>query len=252
MDKRSFKEFSKITDEYDKGRSRENVEFWANETMKIGGLNSESIILDLGCGTGLYTGVLGKSINATMCGLDPVSDMLKQARNKSKKAFWINAVGEHLPLRSKILDCIFSSQVWHHIKNKQKTAIECGRVLKEKGSTIIRTIGHNQLHRKIVFKYFPEIKDNQLKVYPSNIDFKNYFIKAGFNRVQFYEYNLERYQEVEELIEIAEKKLWSMFRPITQEGLKKGIQELRKFYEESGGKAVRNDEMITLVVSHNE
>jgi ubiquinone/menaquinone biosynthesis C-methylase UbiE len=252
MDKRSFQEFRKITNEYDKGRRRENTEFWANETRKIGDLNSESIILDLGCGTGLYTVVLGKSINAIMCGLDPVSEMLKQARNKSKKAFWINAVGEYLPFRSKTLDCIFSSQVWHHIKNKQRTANECGSVLKEKGSTIIRTIGHDQLHNKVVFKYFPEIKANQLKVYPSNKEFKNYFRKAGFRRVRFYEYNLERYQEVDELIEIAEKKLWSMFRPISQEGLKKGIRELRKYYEESGGKAVRNDEMIILVVSHNE
>jgi hypothetical protein len=39
-----------------------------------------------------------------------------------------------------------------------------------------------------------------------------------------------------------------MFRPITEEGLRKGVEDLQKYYAESGGASVRNDEMITLVV----
>lgn len=64
-----------------------------------------------------------------------------------------------------------------------------------------------------------------------------------------YAFSLGRYQTVEEFVEIAEKKLWSIFRLISQEGLENGVADLWKHYEEWGGEPVRNDELITLVVS---
>ena len=249
MSRESSKEFGKIANEYDKGRSSENVKFWTKETRKLAKLTENSYILDLGCGTGLYTAGLQEQTEATICGFDPVPGMLGQARAKYDMIHFFTGVGEHMPLRQGFFDCVFSSQVWHHIEDKQGTANECGRVLKEGGYTVIRTISHEQLHEKVVFKYFPEIKANQLRVYPSNEEFKEYFDNAGFTETVPHAYTMERYQSVEEFVEIAEKKLWSMFRPISEEGLKKGVEELWRYNEESGGQPVRNDELITLVVS---
>jgi len=246
---RSGREFGKIAKEYDKGRSSENVELWAAETKRLAGLSEGSYILDLGCGTGLYTVGLMEETGATMCSFDPVPGMLGQARLKSRDVHWFNAMGEWMPLRPGVQDCVFSSQVWHHIEDKQGTADECGRVLKAGGHAVIRTISHEQLHEKVVFKYFPEIKANQLSVYPSNDDFRRYFGEAGFRETVFHAYSLERYQSVEEFVEIAEKRLWSMFRPISEEGLRRGVDALLRYGEESGGEPVRNDELITLVVA---
>jgi len=246
--RKSGREFSRIASEYDRGRSGEDLELWGNETKRLTSLEEEDIVLDLGCGTGLYTVGIGRESDALMLGLDPAVGMLGQAREKSRDVHWFNGIGEWLPVRDGLLDCIFSSQVWHHIQDRQGTADECGRALKEDGTVVIRTIGHRQLHQKVVFKYFPEIKQNQLDVYPSNEEFKEYFTEAGFRVVEFHEYSEERYQTVEEFIEIATKKLWSMFRPITEEGLAKGVSDLRQYYEDTGGAPVRNDEMITLVV----
>jgi ubiquinone/menaquinone biosynthesis C-methylase UbiE len=246
---RSSKEFGKIAKEYDKGRSSEDVEFWAAETKRLAGLDEDSIELDLGCGTGLYTVGLLEETGATTCGFDPVPGMVGQARNKSHGVHWFNAIGEWMPLRPGVLDCVFSSQVWHHIEDKQGTADECGRVLRAGGHVVIRTISHEQLHEKVVFRYFPEIKANQLRVYPSNDDFRRYFGDAGFRETVFHAYSLERYQSVEEFVEIAEKRLWSMFRPISEEGLRMGVEALQMYREESGGESLRNDELITLVVA---
>jgi ubiquinone/menaquinone biosynthesis C-methylase UbiE len=246
---RSGEEFGKIAKEYDKGRSSENVELWAAETRRLAGLSEASIILDLGCGTGLYTAGLLEETGATTCGFDPVPGMVGQARNKSHGVHWFNAIGEWMPLRPRVLDCVFSSQVWHHIEDKQGTADECCRVLRAGGHVVIRTISHEQLHEKVVFRYFPEIKANQLRVYPSNDDFRRYFGDAGFRETVFHAYSLERYQPVEELVEIAEKRLWSMFRPISEEGLRRGVEALQRYREESGGESLRNDELITLVVA---
>jgi hypothetical protein len=114
---------------------------------------------------------------------------------------------------------------------------------------IVRTISHDQLKGKTVFKYFPEILPNQLRVYPSDDEFRTYFRRAGFSSTEILPYNMERYQTAGELIEVAEKKLWSMFRPITPRGLERGVAGLRRWDEEHGGAPVRNDEAITLVVT---
>ena len=157
--KKSGKEFIRIASEYDKGRKGENVEFWGSETTRLANLGEEDLVLDLGCGTGLYTVGVGRESDALMLGVDPAVGMLGQAREKSRDVHW-----------------------------RART---------------------------------------------------EYFTKAGFRDVEFHEYNEERYQSVEEFIEIATKKLWSMFRPITEEGLAKGVAELKQYYEDSNGAPVR-------------
>lgn len=246
---RSSKEFEKIAKEYDKGRRSEDIEFWAEETARLAHLTEGSVVLDLGCGTGIYTLGIGLRTSAILCGLDPAAGMLGQARAKSREVSWFNAVGEWIPVRSGVFDGIFSSQVWHHIEDRQKTADECHRVLKPGGTLVIRTISHEQLRKKVVFRYFPEILAHQLDVYPSRRDFDRYFGNAGFASTEHLSYALERYQPASELIEIAEKRLWSMFCPITREGLKRGVAELRRYEGEHPGQPVRNDETITLVVA---
>ncbi len=244
-----MKEFTKIAVEYDKGRRGEDVGFWAGEAERFGGLGCGNRVLDLGCGTGVSTVGIAMRTSASMCGLDPAVGMLAQARMKSSGIHWFNAVGESLPLRPGVFDCVFSSQVWHHITDKQRTAHECGRVLRGGGVVIIRTISHEQLREKVVFTYFPEIFENQLMVYPSNKDFARYFGNAGFSSTDHHAYGLERYQSPSEFIEVAQKKLWSMFRQISGEGLQRGVEELRRFEKENPGEMIRNDETITLVVA---
>jgi len=244
-----MKKFTRIAVDYDKGRSSENVEYWAEETRKLANLDERALVLDLGCGTGLYTMGIMSHTSATVCGFDPSTGMIEQAKVKGSSAHWFNATGESIPVRSGIFDCVFSSQVWHHIEDRQGTADECGRVLNGEGTVVIRTISHEQLRSKVVFEFFPEIMANQLRVYPSEDDFDTYFRNAGFTGTDYHAYELERDQLASELIEIAEKKLWSMFRPISQEGLRKGVQKLREFETEHLGQMVRNNETITLVVS---
>jgi len=244
-----LKEFARIAQDYDRGRSGEDVDFWAGETKVLARLDEGSLILDLGCGTGLYTVGLRDHTSATTCGLDPSGGMLSQAKEKTCSIHWFNATGECLPIRSGIFDCIFSSQVWHHIVEKQETANECGRTLNTHGTVVIRTISHEQLRRKVVFEYFPEIMENQLRVYPSNEEFRSYFSEAGFTSVGFEAYELERYQEASLFIEVAQKRLWSMFRPISQEGLTRGVDKLRLHEATRPGVPIRNDESITLVVA---
>jgi ubiquinone/menaquinone biosynthesis C-methylase UbiE len=74
-----LEEFNKIAVEYDKGKSAENVKLWIEETTSLGNLGEKSLILDLDCGTGIYSFALSLFTGGLVCGLDLALGMLKQA-----------------------------------------------------------------------------------------------------------------------------------------------------------------------------
>ena len=56
-------------------------------------------------------------------------------------------------------------------------------------------------------------------------------------------YRLERFESPEVFIEAAEKRLWSMFKHVSPNNLRIGIEKLKTISE-----PIRNDELITLVI----
>ncbi len=240
--------FNKISGVYDRGRVSEDHMFWAGEAERIAHIDSCSLVVDMGCGTGNYGLGIKVKTHATVVGFDPVPGMLAQAKEKAPDFPTVLAVSEHMPFRSNVFDLVYAAQVWHHVVVKQDAADECYRILKLGGTKIAHTIGHAQLREKVVFKFFPEILQNQLDVYPSDEAFMTYFKRAGFKTTEIYPYAIERYQTSDEFIEIAEKKLWSMFRPITQVGLERGVADLKRWKVEHNDDPIRNDELITLFV----
>jgi len=237
--------------EYDKGR-REDFTFWIKESSRIAGLNQNSKILDLGCGTGNYALEFRRNWSSnSICGLDPDSQMISQARAKDadKSIDWCLGVGENFPFHSQSFDCIFASQVWHHIKDRWRAAAECFRVLKKEAPLIIRTLSHEQWKQKTVTQLFPEVLQVELIRYPSDKNFEEYFHKAGFNNVEFRRYEIEMYTSPDEYIEAARKKLWSMFWHLSEEAIDRGVSKLLEYKHMNPDKLIRNDELITLVVA---
>jgi ubiquinone/menaquinone biosynthesis C-methylase UbiE len=237
--------------EYDKGR-REDFTFWVKETSRIAGLDENSKILDLGCGTGNYTMEFRQNMASNpICGLDPDLQMISQAKIKDtgKSIYWCIGLGEDLPFTSQSFDCVFASQVWHHIKDRWRAAAECFRVLKEESPLIVRTLSHEQWKRKTVTQLFPEVLSLELGRYPSDKDFEEYFYKAGFSNVEFHRYEIEGYTSPDEFIEVAQKRLWSMFWYLSNEAIGRGVKKLLEFKQANPNKPIRNDELITLVAA---
>jgi ubiquinone/menaquinone biosynthesis C-methylase UbiE len=240
--------FNQVSRNYDRGRVSEDVWFWAGEAERLARLDVGSIVVDMGCGTGNYGLGIATRTGATVVGFDPAIGMLKQAREKTTDFPVVQSVGEHMPFRGGVFDLVYAAQVWHHVRDKGEASRECCRILKVGGTKIAHTIGHAQLNQKVVFRFFPEIRQNQLDVYPSDEAFRRHFGDAGFRSTEIVPYNVERYQSADEFIEIAEGRLWSMFRPISKEGLEKGVADLKRWKREHGDEPIRNDEMITLFV----
>jgi ubiquinone/menaquinone biosynthesis C-methylase UbiE len=126
-------------------------------------------VLDVGCGTGLLTRMIKKSIpNAQVTGLDGDEEVLRIARDKSHDMDiqWDHALAFNMPYPDNSFDVVLSSFVTHHLTSVEKvrTFQEVQRVLRPNGGFHIVDFGppFNLLTRAqaTVMKNFEHTADN--------------------------------------------------------------------------------------------
>jgi len=97
-------------------------------------------VLDIGCGTGSLLVQLARQEGLELLGLDPDALALERARRKLDRVGAVveldRGFSDALPYDSGSLDCVFSSFMFHHLKNdeKQATLREVRRVLAPGGA----------------------------------------------------------------------------------------------------------------------
>jgi SAM-dependent methyltransferase len=144
------------------------------------GQQTIALIVDLGCGTGRFTGPLADHFGARVIGIDPSQKMLDQARRKpmSERITFERAAAEALPISDDAVDMVFMSRVFHHFSNRAVVAKECRRVLHDDGYLFIRNST-----READFPYrhfFPTMQPLIESELPTRSDVSNVFEAAGF------------------------------------------------------------------------
>jgi len=95
------------------------------------GIDSSKHVLEIGCGTGLFTNVLSKHV-ASIVALDLSTGLLKKISD-NKSIFPLASIAEKLPFANETFDAVVGSSVLHHLAIKP-ALIEIWRVLKTGGS----------------------------------------------------------------------------------------------------------------------
>jgi ubiquinone/menaquinone biosynthesis C-methylase UbiE len=124
--------------------------------------------LDIGCGTGLLSHLLGNQV----FGVDVQLKVLKEAKNYSD-SFFCQSFAEELPFKNESFDTVILAETIEHIFSPEKAVAEIYRVLKIEGKLIltcpyrgkiaeqhIRTISRDYL-RGLLYKF--EIERMQIK-----------------------------------------------------------------------------------------
>jgi SAM-dependent methyltransferase len=112
-------------------------------------------VLDLGCGTGRFTEMLGDSYHATV-GIDPSLRMLAQrAPSADSSAHFVAAHAESLPLGAGSMDLVFLSMVYHHLRPRDAVA-EIARVLSRNGHVSVRNPTREAVPDFEYMQFFPE------------------------------------------------------------------------------------------------
>jgi SAM-dependent methyltransferase len=129
-------------------------------------LQTTSRVLDIGCGTGNYTGLLQKVTQARVFGIDPSPGMLEKARQKHPGITFRQAEAARLPFADNDFDFIYMTDVIHHIPDIAALFVEIQRVLKEAGIACIVTQSHRQIACRPIAQFFPGTVAVDQKRYP--------------------------------------------------------------------------------------
>lgn len=155
--------------------------------LDIGKIEGSQIVVDVGCGTGIFLQIAGEKFpNTEIIGIDPDRRSLQIAKKRTKKFSniqYIEAFGEKIPLESETVDICFSTLALHHMPDdmKKKTLEEIFRILKKGGKVIITDFG--KLKKKI-YKYI--LFFEHIEYLKGNLDglIPQYMEKAGFKNIK--------------------------------------------------------------------
>jgi ubiquinone/menaquinone biosynthesis C-methylase UbiE len=175
-----------IPSAYDRGRDHgpHLLELWTG-AIRAHLTHPPQLILDLGCGTGRFSGALSEHFHADVVGLDPSVKMLSQAAAKphGPRVRYARARAEAMPLRSGSIDVIFMSMSLHHFSSHAQAAAECRRVLSANGRLFIRNGTREQIPFYPYYPFFPSSHPILEEVLPSSDAIRATFEAAGLRLI---------------------------------------------------------------------
>lgn len=134
----------------------------------------ERLVLDIGCGPGVFTEFL-EGEGAAVCGIDfdvaLIAAAQRRLREHGRQARFLVGRVEHLPFRDGSFDCCIADSILEHVPDWQTTLREATRVLRRGGTLVFYTA--NRWHpftREINhFPFYPWVPDRLKRVILSHV-----------------------------------------------------------------------------------
>jgi ubiquinone/menaquinone biosynthesis C-methylase UbiE len=133
-----------------------------------GVIDSETHVLDVGCGTGNYAAVLTERTGCRMSGVEPSERMRERAREAVAWVSLCEGTAERLPFANAEFDLVMSTDVIHHVGDRAAYFREAMRVLVPGGRMVTVTDSHDDIpRRRPLSSHFPETMPIELRRYPT-------------------------------------------------------------------------------------
>ncbi len=224
-------DYDKVSEVYDK--VREGNPEMIHQILDGVSLSESSLVLDVGCGTGNNTILLASTEQARVIGLDISHGMLQKAYEKQSQIPLVQAPADCIPFATESVDFVFMTEVLHHLPDIPATFHEICRILKSSGSFCIVTQSHKQIDQRMTSRFFPASAEIDKERYPDIDVIDELLFKAGFSVVNPKEYTYNPVQLGVEYLETVTKRGFSMLHKISKEDYEKGLEDLRKAFQQS-------------------
>jgi ubiquinone/menaquinone biosynthesis C-methylase UbiE len=153
-------DYDQMSDRYQSGRSLSGAAaaIWTAVVASFLRDCAHPRILDLGSGTGRFSSLFARSLDATVVGVEPSTGMLAVAARQDRhdNLFYLAGSAESLPINRATCDLAWLSHVWHHIRDRSACAKDLSRVVRRGGHVLVRgTFGDRLEGFPALFQFWP-------------------------------------------------------------------------------------------------
>ena len=215
-------DFDGRVEEY--GRHRRIHPEVLRQLLESGLFGPATRVFDVGCGTGNYAAALTESTRCLVSGIDPSQRMLDSARASARWESLAQGNAESLPFRDDSFDVVMSTDVIHHVEDRDAYFREAVRVLRPGGHVVTVTDSHETIpRRRPLSSYFPETVSIELQRYPPVPRLLEEMARAGFIEPRVVD--VSRDYDLDD-IEPYRDRAFSSLLLIEEEAFRRGISRL--------------------------
>ena len=221
----SYDRISRIYD-VNRGVNLETV----HKLVRLLNVNSDSVFLDLGCGTGNYTAAL-QGAAKTLVGIDISKGMIEQAQAKFPEIHFICGDVTNLPFDSETFDGAFAIQLIHHLKKKEMFLKEAHHVLRKGGCLAIHSCSHKQIRAFWFYHYFPKGLEVDLARIPDSDRITLMLERAGFSNIGIevcYQDEVVTHETPQSYLDKNYRDSISTFAFLSQKDIEAGCRKLQE------------------------
>lgn len=228
--------YDKIGNRYDKHRTAD--ERIVNAIKFLIDLPDESIIADIGAGTGNYSNVIA-DMGFKVKAVEPSIEMRNQAI-RNNNVIWFDGTAESIPLPGNSVDGIIVVLAIHHFSSFRKAAIEFSRICPN-GPIVIFTFDPRGCEYFWFKEYFPNIWQQAFDQFPPINEIAQIIAKEGQWLIEIHKFLLPNdlsdkfmavgWNKPELYLDIDIRNCMSGFALANQTIVKSGIQRLEKDLE---------------------
>ena len=152
--------------------------------LENSGVDRDSRVLEVGCGTGNYVIAVQFIAGCAAHGIDISEEMLDHAVRRDSPVRFAAGSAEYLDFPDASLDLVFSVDVMHHLGSPSDHYREAYRVLAPGGLVLTVTRSEDMLELgSVTARYFPETVAANVTRYPSADALRRQIGDAGFKAV---------------------------------------------------------------------
>src|SRR5262245_11265417 len=153
-------DYNDMSARYQSGRalSGEAEKTWSAIVAPFVQRSARPRILDVGAGTGRFSILFARLLEATAIGIEPSTGMLTVAAHEEQpqNLAYVAGAAERIPLGDATCDLAGLSHVWHHIRDHQACAVDLRRVLRPRSHVLVRgTFGDRLDGFPTLFRFWP-------------------------------------------------------------------------------------------------
>lgn len=239
-----------MPENYDRGRTPPPgvMDMWMERIAAALHGHRISSIIDLGCGTGRFTGALAQRFSADVIGIDPSEKMLAQAIAKpvSARVKFAKGSGEEIPCPGASTDLVFSSMAFHHFLSPERVAAECRRVLRHEGLVCIRNSTRNGTSP--YQQFFPNYRRSLDKL-PAVAEITGAFAANGFTLRSHEAVPHMMAVNVKDLAEKAAVRADTTLQQLSDEDFHAGLERMRELATVESGPAMIDIDLFVFAKS---